>query len=271
VDDQLRSVDDAVSGNIAALGDDRALLSQNLLAQLRNLVEAVAVRVQLGIGTSEFSYEAVGPALTFVKSNGRFNFLGRFHKLIQISSSHYTLGGDASERLMLKYYEYLLRIRSLMLNSSGIAILSNLESFPVDLDPSLREYHQKISSKIQSAKSHPRDADHRARYYIHRVRPFFVAGRINYEVTFFDARNNVSKFDRIIAFTDIDMTVNYAAMLTLRTDSIDVLGQTMPITIIRAWEVSIRPCDINNFARLLGQRVNVRLSVITCSGPTVII
>lgn len=48
----------------------------------------------------------------------------------------------------------------------------------------------------------------------------------------------MSKFDRIIAFTDIDMTDKYAAMLTLQTDSIDVLGQTMPITIIREWEVS---------------------------------
>lgn len=258
VDAQLRSVNEAVCGNIDALGDDRALLSQNLLAQLRNLVEAVAVRVHLGNGTAEFSYDAVGPAMAFVKCKANLNFLGRFHKLIQTSASHYTLDGDASERLMLKYYEYLLRIRSLMLDSSGIAILSNLESFPVDLDPSLREYHEKIFLKIQLAKSHPSDADHRARYYIHRVRPFFVAGRINYEVTFFDARSNASKSDRVIAFTDIDMTDNYAAMLTLQIDSIDVFGQMMPITIIQTWEVSIRPCEINNFARLLGQRVSVR-------------
>lgn len=48
---------------------------------------------------------AVEPALAFVKSRAKFNFLGRFHKLIQKSASHYTLDGDASERLMLKYYE----------------------------------------------------------------------------------------------------------------------------------------------------------------------
>ena len=258
VDDQLHGVDEAVCGNITALCDDRALLAQNLLAQLRNLVEAVAVRIHLGDGTSEFAYDAVGPAMAFVKSKAALNFLGRFHKLLQTSASHYTFDGDASERLMLKYYEYLLRIRNLMLDGAGITMLSNLESFPVDLDPSLREYHQKISSKIQSAKSYLSDSDHRARYYIHRVRPFFVVGKVYYEVTFFDARNNVSKFDRIIAFTDIDMTDNYSAMLTLRTDFIDVLGQTMPITIIRSWEVSIRPCEINNFARLVGQRVNVR-------------
>jgi hypothetical protein len=251
-------VNEAVCGNIAVLCDDRALLSQNLLAQLRNLIETVAVRIHLGSGSAEFAYDAVGPAMAYAKSRANFNFLGRFHKLVQISASHYTLDGDTSERLMLKYFEYLHRIRNLMLDRAGMEILSNLESFPVDLDPSLREYHQKISLKIQSDSLWPRDADHRARYYIHRVRPFFVDGRIYYEVTFFDARNNVSKFDRIIAFTDIDMTDNYSAMLTLQSDSIDVLGQTMPITIIRAWEVSIRPCEFNNFARLVGQRVSVR-------------
>jgi energy-coupling factor transporter ATP-binding protein EcfA2 len=48
------------------------------------------------------------------------------------------------------------------------------------------------------------------------------------------------------------MTDKYSAMLTLHQDAIDVLGQTMPITIISAWEVSIRPCEFNNFARLVG-------------------
>lgn len=32
----------------------------------------------------------------------------------------------------------------------------------------------------------------------------------------------------------------------------------MPITIIRAWEVSIRPCELKNFARLLGMTIDVR-------------
>jgi hypothetical protein len=70
----------------------------------------------------------------------------------------------------------------------------------------------------------------------------------------------VSKFDRIIAFTDIDMTDKYAALLMLRQDSIEVLGQTMPITIIREWEVSIRLCEFKNFARLLGITIEVKSS-----------
>jgi len=257
VGEQIKSADEAICQNIKSLGDQRALLSQNVLAQLRNLVEGVAVRLHTGSPDADFSYSAVGPALSFVKSKAKFNFLGRFHKLIEKSASHYTLDGDASERLMLKYYEHLHRIRSLLRDSCGVAVLADLDAFPVDLDPSLREYHGKIAARIEAARPTPPDSDG-ARYYIHKTRPFFVGGRIYYEVTFCHAINRVSKFDRIIAFTDIDMTDNYSATLRLQRDTIEVLGQKMPITIIREWEVSIRPCEFDNFARLLGIRIEVR-------------
>lgn len=257
VSKQIQSADEAICRNIESLADQRALLSQNVLSQLRNLVEGVAVYLHTGSPESEFNYAAVEPGLAFVKSKARFNFLGKFHKLIQISASHYTLDGDASERLMLKYYEYLHRIRSLLQDNYGVAVLVNLESFPIDLDPSLREYHEKIAARIEAVRSTPPDST-RDRYYIHKTRPFFVGWRIYYEVTFYRAVNKVSKFDRIIAFTNIDMTDKYAAMLTLQRDSIEVLGQTMPITIIREWEVSIRPCEFNNFSRLLGITMDVR-------------
>lgn len=258
VSKQIQSADEAICRNIESLADQRALLSQNVLSQLRNLVEGAAVFLHTGSPDAEFNYAAIKLGLAFVKSKARFNFLGMFNKLIQKSASHYTLDGDASERLMLKYYEYLHRIRSLRQNNCGIAVLANLEAFPVDLDPSLREYHEKIAARIEAVRTTPSDRSTRDRYYIHKTRPFFLGGRIYYEVTFYRAINKVSKFDRIIAFTDIDMTDKYAAMLKLQRDSIEVLGQTMPITIIRQWEVSIRPCEFDNFARLLGIAFKVR-------------
>ena len=258
VSEQIQSADNAICQNIESLVNHRELLSQNVLSQLRNLVEGVAVRLHTDSPSAEFKYSEVGPALDFARSKAQFNFLGKFHKLIQKSASHYTFDGDASERLMLKYFEYLYRLRILLKDSCDITALDNLEAFPVDLDPSLREYHQKIAARIEAIRSIPLDSDNRDRYYIHTTRPFFVNGRIYYEVTFYRAVNKVNKFDRIIAFTDIDMTDKYSAMLTLRRDLIEVLGQRMPITIIRNWEVSIRPCEFNNFARILGIDLSVQ-------------
>ena len=258
VSEQIRGADEAICGSINQLGDQRALLSQVVLSQIRNLVEGVAVRLHSGSSNATFDYAAINPAMQFVKSRASFNFLGRFHKLIQQSASHYALDGDASERLMLKYFEYLLRVRSLLHNECGVAVLANLEAFPVDLDPSLREYHAKIADRIEAVRSNQPESGTRDRFYIHRTRPFFHDGRIYYEVTFYRAVNKVSKFDRIIAFTHIDIADKHAAMLALKRDSIKVLGQTMPITIIYDWEVSIRPCEFDNFARVLGINTRVR-------------
>lgn len=259
VEQQVRNADSAICQNIERYAGDRGFLSQNLLAQLRNLVEGLIVRAHLGDPSAEFHYDQVGPALEAVKAQARFRLLSRFHVLLQASASHYTLDGDPSERLMLKYYEYLVRMRDLAHKEFSTAILANIEKFPADLDPSLREYHEKIAERIETARA-TRASTRRERYYIHSSRPFFTGGRVYYEVTFSVAHNWTSKFDRTIAFTDIDLTDRYAAYLDLSSESITVLGKTMPILVIRAWEVSIRPCELDNFARLLGQSTQVQSS-----------
>lgn len=259
VEQQVKSVDGVICENIASLGGDRGFLSQNLLAQLRNLVEGLIVWAHLGDPSAEFHYHQVGPALDEVKAKAKFRMLSRFHSLLQASASHYTLDGDPSERLMLKYYEYLVRTRDLTLKEFGTAILGNLEKFPADLDPSLREYHEKIAERIEAARA-TQASTRRERYYVHTSRPFFTGGRVYYEVTFSVAHNWTSKFDRTIAFTDIDMTDRYAAYLDLSSESITVLGKTMPILVIRSWEVSIRPCEFDNFTRLFGQSTRVQSS-----------
>ncbi|MCE9786304.1 ATP-dependent DNA helicase [Shewanella chilikensis] len=251
IENQLISSDQVICNNIESLNSHRDLLSQNILAQLRNLIEGVIVFTSSGNLQEVFSYNKVAPALDFVKRDGKLNFLSKFHKLIQKSASHYTLDGDTSERLMLKYYEYLLRTRNLLCDRYNISLLKNLEKFPIDLDPSLQEYHEKIAEKINTTAYYNHQLLQPERYYIHKTKPFFCNGQIFYEVTFYRATNKTNKAGRTIAFTNIDMTDKYAAMLTLQKDAIDVIGYTMPIILIRQWEVSIRPCEFNNLAKIL--------------------
>lgn len=260
VEHQVRSADSVICQNISGLRADRGLLSQNLLAQLRNLVEGLAVWAHLNDPAAEFrDNHQVARAMGHVKATAKLRLLSRFHNQLQASVSHFSLDRDPSERLMLKYYEYMLRTRNLAGQHLGIDILANLEDFPIDLDPSLRDYHEKIAARIGSV---PRSSakGRKERYYLHSSRPFFVAGRIYYEVTFSIAHNRASKSDRILAFTDVDLTGNYAAQLELESDSIDVLGKTMPILVIRSWAVSIRPCEFDNFARIFDLDTKVQSS-----------
>src|SRR5699024_2456771 len=134
--------------------------------------------------------------------------------------------------------------------------LRNLEQFPLHEDPALRAYYEKIACRIEASK-HDLLTGKTERYYINSSRPFFIGSRIYYEVTFSLAHTRTSKFDRIIGFTDIDVSDYYAAHLDLAIDSTLVLCLPMPFIVVRDLSVSNRPCESENFARLLGQKTMV--------------
>ena len=258
VKQQVLDSSNAIDQNISTITTDRGFLSQNLLQYLRHLVEGLIVYAHVPDRSVTYNYQTqFKDAMKAINGNAHYGLLTRFHKLLQISVSHYTLDRDPSERLMLKYYEYLLRTRDIAEQHLGLDILRNLEQFPLYEDPALKTYYEKIAGRIKASKHEPLTGNTR-RYYINNSRPFFIGNQIYYEVTFSPAHNRASKFDRIIGFTDIDVSDYYAAQLELATDSIDVLGQTMPIIIVRSWSVSIRPCEFDNFARLLGKKTVVK-------------
>ncbi len=129
VDKHIRDIDTAICENIDDLEGNRGLLSQNVLQQLRHLVEGVAVRIHTADGETEYDWDAITAGLSWIKGKGQFAFLNKFHRLLEPSVSHYTFDWDNSERLMLKYYEYLLRLRDLLRDKTGIEVLANLEKF----------------------------------------------------------------------------------------------------------------------------------------------
>ncbi|RTL01923.1 MAG: helicase [Proteobacteria bacterium] len=250
IDKKILVIDEVISKNIDRFDDsERGLLSQNILSQLRNFIEHTALKACNNDQDIEIVYSDIPKALNYVRSRGDLKFLAKFHKFLQPIASHYTMDEENSERLMLKYYEYLLRIKSYLSKTHNLDVLKNIEQFPIDLDSATKEYYEKIAQKINSVKPKNQRND---RYYIQKIKPFFVSHEVYYEVTFTRSSDNVSKFDRVIAFTKLDISPIYAVKLYINDDSIDVLDKKMPIHIITDWEVSIRPCELDNFAKILG-------------------
>jgi hypothetical protein len=254
----ILTIDNNISKNISRFDDsERGLLSQNILSQLRNLLELIFLKIynQRKNESLKAEYNNFRIAEKFVKSIGTLRFLGKFHDLLQISASHYTLDENASERLMLKYYEYLLKIKSFLKEEYNLDVFLNINEFPIKLDKTTQEYYEKISEKINIPLIGKTQKD---RYYIQKIKPFFVNNKVYYEVTFTKSHDKVTKFDRIIAFTKLDITHNYAVDLFIGKAYIELLGKQMPINIIQNWEVSIRPCELNNFARIFGMYINIQ-------------
>lgn len=249
VDEQINISNDAICKLIDKFEtDERGLLSQTILDQLRNFVEAVSVKTT---GETQYSYQIFqDKAKNFIAARSGLRFLSKFHKYLQLSKSHYATDEDASERLMLKYYEFLLKIKSLLKKDYNIDVLGNIDKFPISTDPNLSEFYAKIVEKIKGdAISRVRESDEYV-YYIQKIKSFFVNQEVFYEITFRIANDKISKFDRLIAFTKLEITDNYAARFAISKDYIDISGRKMPIQIIDAWEASIRPCELRNFEKI---------------------
>lgn len=258
INKKISIINQTISKNISKFDDsERGLLSQNILSQLRNLIELIFLKIynQKENKSLEPIYENFRTAEKYVKRIGTLRFLWKFHNLLQISTSHYTLNENTSERLMLKYYEYLLKIKLFLKQEYNLEVFLNINKFPIDLDKTTQEYYEKIARKLNIFLKSDTKKD---RYYIQKIKPFFISNNIYYEVTFTKAHERVSKFDRIIAFTKLDITQNYAVDLFIRKDYIEILGEKMPINIIENWQVSIRPCELNNFARIFGITINIQ-------------
>ncbi len=254
----ILDIDQNISKNINIFDDsERGLLSQNILSQLRNLLELVFLKIynQKENKSLEPKYDNFRIAEKYVKRIGTLSFLRKFHDLLQISTSHYTLDENASERLMLKYYEYLLKIKFLLKEEYNLDIFLNINEFPIKLDKTTQEYYEKISERIDIPLIGKTQKD---RYYIQKIKPFFVNNKVYYEITFTKSHDKVTKFDRIIAFTKLEITHNYAVDLFIGKAYIELLGKQMPINIIQKWEVSIRPCELNNFAKIFGMHINIQ-------------
>lgn len=150
-----------------------------------------------------------------------------------------------------------MKIKIFLRDTYNLEVLENIEDFPLNNDTQLIDYYTKISEKVLHPSCNSMQLNYNDRYYIQKIKPFFVSQQIFYEVTFTLASNKTSKFDRVISFTSIDISSNYAVKLSIHNDSIDILGKTMNILVIDNWSVSIRPCELDNFADILGSHPKI--------------
>lgn len=255
IDEQLIRSDAAICRHIERIDvSGRGAVSQDILQNLRTFVEHAMYKIYAHSHDVPYHYNYIKDAKNYVKTHGQLKFIWRFHDYLQIIASHYTLDPEDSERVMLKYYEFMIKIRDYLNAAFDLRVLANLDKFPLNTDRNLQEYYEKISEKLRNRnRAVDIASSENGRYYIHKIKPFFVNQHIYYEVTFFPATGKASKFDRIIAFTTIDISKYYAVKLWTVKDEIEILEKTMPIFIIAKWEVAIRPVEIERFSNVFGK------------------
>jgi hypothetical protein len=255
VDSKICSLFDEIENH------DREWVSDMVIQFLRTFVEHVIARVY----ADDFPERKVVIGQTniqnynsYIKQSGKYPYLKELLESLNKSVSHFVPEGDGAERLMLMYYANLLQIKRMMKERFGLNLLSNIRSFPVDMDKTLDNYYVAISNcLIELAKEQVYDVPNQ-RYYVLGSKPIVVGESVFYEITLSLARGNISKVDRFIAFSKDNIPDNYAIQAVLKSHKVEVNGFKMPVCFIAAYRVAIRPCELEKIAWVCGEDVTIK-------------
>ena len=88
---------------------DKGFLSENILAQLRNLIEDVAILINNRENNQNLDtqYENISPSLDYLKGKSKYKFILDFYNFLKGTSSHYTPSEDGAEKLVAYYFRYI--------------------------------------------------------------------------------------------------------------------------------------------------------------------
>lgn len=244
------AIDDALS---IMTKENRGKTSRAILKNIRDLNDAIA----LGIWQDLYPSKPMGinKAAQQFFTDRAYKVIGRFDNFIQKALSHFTPSEDGAERLLIKYYRYLIELKRIMKTKYNVEILKNIDFFLEDIDEQTKDYYTKVAKQIDKNPQTSSDYDI---YYIDRIKPFYINQSVYFEVTLEPAEEKVNKFNRITAFTKCDINTPYAVALQFIEKTINVFDVNFPIKIITDWQVSIRPCEIENFARILNHKITIQ-------------
>lgn len=245
IDKALLSIDKANRGEVAC----------RILSVVRNLNDHIADKVWSDMHPEQpMGLQKVASKFIVIRN---YQFIAKFDKFLRKSVSHFTPTEEGAERLLIKYYKYILQLKKIVYDRYKMDIIMNIDYFLEDIDEQTKEYYKKISNQIEGCYSRPK-SKHMDNYYIDKAKPFYVNHNIYYEITLELADERPNKFNRVTAFTKDDIFTNHCVALSFSETSVNVFDVDFPIKVITEWYVSIRPCEINNLAKTLLLNTNIQ-------------
>lgn len=225
--------------------DTRDDVSRRILSRLENL--CVAALLLNGIKQGE---KSVGLPFAFELAlfDKTKKYLSNFLQMLKYIGYRIPSDGQ-SERLMLKYYDFMWQIRD-DLRQIGIKILSNLEKFPTEINQVDKSYYEIVAHAIRD-HANIGGGLRKSRYYIVKQTPFYVDGERYYEVTLQLAGIYATKFNRITAYSEEFISSSYSIQVDYDDLDIVLWNVNTKIKLITSWKISIEPICLNKLAKIL--------------------
>ena len=257
---EIRYICNVIDKNIEAhkILKDRGLLSENILAQLRNLTEDLAIFVNnrensLNLDTH---YKNVECSMNYTAEVHKYKYINKFHKFLQSTVSHYTPSENDAERLSLFYFRYICMMKK-TLEEFGIVVLNKLQDFPIYEDNLTKEHYKKICIVIEKIGNKTSSNFKNGRFYVNKCRPIYYNGNVYYEITLTKATNYINKFERILMYSKQYIPDNYSIKLSYIDKTVELFSSNSKIKIIINYIISIRPCELKNIGLIFGLNYNI--------------
>lgn len=255
VEKEIKYISNVIEKNICYYKRilDKGFLSENILSQLRNLVEDVAILVNNKSNNKNLdtNYENISPSIEFLKGKPKYKFILEFYDFLRGTASHYTPNEDGAERLVCFYFRYICLIKELLFTDYNIEIIKNLEEFPIYDDVSMKENYDIIARKVEEISS-TRIKYVKGKFYVQKCTPRFSKGKTFYELTLTKATDYTNKFERITMYSKIFIPDYYSVNISCVDDIVELNVGRTKIKVINSYKVAIRVCELKNLFRVIG-------------------
>lgn len=234
--------------------NDKGFLSENILSQLRNLVEDVAILINNKINNLNLDshYRNVSESFEAIKGIKKYRFLYVFHNYLQGTASHYTPSEDGAERLVRYYYRYLCLIKKLLKDEFDIDIINNIDLFPIYDDESMKENYDIICNRVECANKTNKKVVN-GKFYVEKCTTIFSKGNIYYELTLSKATDYNNKFERLTFYSKVYIPDNYSVNIVALDEKVELNIGTVKIKVITDYKIAIRVCELKNLFNIIGE------------------
>ena len=239
-----KNICDAITAS-NVLNQTRDNVSRKILGELGRLCESVLILN----GLQYYSPISLRAAYDCSLLSINTKFLANFIQGLRYIGLRVPEDGQ-NERLMLKYYDFLWKIREFMYERYNVSILENLEAFPRPQNGEDEQYNSLVATAINSIKtiSNPWKS---SRYYIQKKTTFYVGRERYFEITLQLASKYATKYNRLTVYTKNDISSDYSIQIGFEESEIHLWKDPSKIKVVTNWRVSVEPAALNKFALIL--------------------
>ena len=139
-DKEINRASDGIDKALStATRSNRGEVAFRILSVVRNLNDHIAFKIWKDVRPDQkMDINKVASKFGNVRP---YQFIARFDYFLRASVSHFTPSEEGAERLMIKYYRYLLQLKKAVYDRYGMIILRNIDMFLEDLDEQTKDYY----------------------------------------------------------------------------------------------------------------------------------